>query len=95
MSFEQIIPELESILSDISQWFMNNNLKANAGKFHLFLSPYEDQRIPFENYVIKSSDAEELLGVTIDSNLSFKEHALLYARRQIANFTLYLAFRNI
>ena len=40
MSFEQIIPELESILSDISQWFMNNNLKTNAGKFHLFLSPY-------------------------------------------------------
>ena len=43
MSFEQIIPKLESILSDISQWFMNNNLKANAGKFHLFLSPYENQ----------------------------------------------------
>ena len=27
MSFGQIIPELKSILSDISQWFMNNNLK--------------------------------------------------------------------
>ena len=39
MSFEQIIPALESILSDISQCFMNNNLKANAGEFHLFLSP--------------------------------------------------------
>ena len=33
MSFEQIIPELEGILSDISQWFINNNLKANARKF--------------------------------------------------------------
>ena len=42
MSFEQIIPKLESILLDISQWFMNNNLKANAGKLDLFLSPYED-----------------------------------------------------
>ena len=49
MSFEQIIPELESILSDISQWFMNNNLKTNAGKCHLFLRPYEDQRITVEN----------------------------------------------
>ena len=37
-SFEQIIPELESILLDISQWFINKNLKANAGKFNLFLS---------------------------------------------------------
>ena len=76
MSFEQIIPELEIILSDISQWFMNNNLKANAGKFHLFLSPYEDEMITVQNYVIKSSGAEELVGVTIDSNLNFKEHIL-------------------
>ena len=72
MSFEQIIPELEIILLDISQWFMNNNLKANAGKFHLFLSPYEDEMITVENYVTKSSGVEELLGVTIDSNLNFK-----------------------
>ena len=73
MSFEQIIPKLKSILSDIGQWFMNNNL---AGKFHLFLSPYEDQMITVENYVIKSSGAEELLAVAIDSNVNFKEHIL-------------------
>ena len=65
MSFEQIIPELEIILSDISQWFMNNNLKGNAGKFHLFLIPYEVETISVENYVIKTSGVEELLGVTI------------------------------
>ena len=53
MSFEQIIPKLESILSDISQWFMNNNLKANAGKFHLFLSPYEERMTTVENHVMK------------------------------------------
>ena len=81
MSFGQIIPELESILSDISQWFMNNNLRANAGKFHLFLSPYEDQTITIENCVIKSSDVEELLGVTIDCNLNFKEHILSLCKK--------------
>ena len=42
MSFEEIIPELESILSDMSQWFMDNNLKDNAGKIHVFLKTYED-----------------------------------------------------
>ena len=36
MSFEQIILESESILLGISQWFMSNNLKANAAKFHFF-----------------------------------------------------------
>ena len=76
ISLEQIIPKLESILSDISRWFMNNNLKANAGKFHFFLSPHEDQMLTVENHLIKSSGVEELLGATIDSNLNFKEHIL-------------------
>ena len=39
-----------------------------------------------ENYVIKSSDVEELLGVTIDSNLNFKEHIL--SLREKANCKL-------
>ena len=60
---------------------MNNNLKANTGKFHLFLSPYEDQAITVENYVCKSSSVEELLGVTIDSNLKFKEHILSLCKK--------------
>ena len=81
MSFGQIIPELASILSDISQWFMNNNLKATAGKFHLFLSPYEDQMVTVENCVIKSCGVKELLGVTIDSNLNFKEHILSLCKK--------------
>ena len=91
MSFEQIMPELESILSDISQWFMNNNLKANTGKFHLFLSLYEDQTIAVKNYVTKSSGGEELLGVTIGSNLNFKEHILSLCKK--ANRKLYALSR--
>ena len=71
VSFEKIFPKLESILSYISQWFMNNNLKANGGKFHLFLSPHEDQMITVENHVIKSSGVEERVGVTVDRNLNF------------------------
>ena len=81
ISFEQIIPKLESILSDVSQWFLKNNLKANTGRFHLFLSPHEDQMITVENHFIKSCDVEELLGVTIDSNLNFKEHILSLCKK--------------
>ena len=58
MSFEQIILESENILLDISQWFMSNNLKANAAIFHFFVNPYENQTITVENYVIKSSDVK-------------------------------------
>ena len=61
-------------MGKISEWFLHNCLKANAKKFHLFLSPFVDKAINIENFTIKSSSAEVLLGVTIDSNLSFSEH---------------------
>ena len=75
MSFEQIILELDSISTDFSQRSMNNNLKANAGKFDLFLSPYADQTITVKNYVIKSKGFEELLGVKTESS-NFEEYIL-------------------
>ena len=68
-------------LSDISQLFMNNNLKSNAGKFHFFHGPYEDQMITVWNYVIKLSSIEELLVVTKYSNLNFKEHILPFCKK--------------
>ena len=55
---------------------MNNNLEANAGKFDLFLSTYEDQTITVENHVMKSSGIEELLQVTIERKFNFKMHLL-------------------
>ena len=58
---------------------MNNNLKANAGKLHLFPIRYEDQTITVENCVIKSSG--ELLRVRIASNLNFKEHILSLCKK--------------
>ena len=67
-------------MAKISEWFLHNCLKANAKTFHLFLSPFVDKAINIENFTIKSSYAEVLLGVTIDSNLSFSEHVTyLYA----------------
>ena len=61
-------------MAKISEWFLHNCLKANAKKFHLFLSPFVDKAINIKNFTKKSSYAEFLLGVTIDCNLSFSEH---------------------
>ena len=51
-------------------WEIRDN--HGTGKFHLFHSLYEHQTITGQNYVIKSSGVEELLGVATDSNLNFK-----------------------
>ena len=39
-----------------------------------------------ENYVIKSSVVEELLGVTIDSNLNSNEHTLSLCKKTNRKF---------
>ena len=73
-NFDEILGEWEKDMAKISEWFLHNCLKANAMKFHLFLSPCVVKAISIENFTIKFSCAEVLLGVTIDSNLGFSEH---------------------
>ena len=41
-----------------------------------FLSPYQHTSININRSVIKSSNCEELLGTTTDSDLTFEEHTL-------------------
>ena len=49
-------------------------MKMNPDKFHLLLSNRKELKINICNETISSSKHEKLLGVTIDSKLSFEEH---------------------
>ena len=51
-----------------------NGFKANPGKFHFLLSPLVDRPIKILESSVKARKEEVLLGVRIDSDLSFKEH---------------------
>ena len=41
---------------------------------HLFLSPFSNKEMTIANYKIESSNSEELLGVVIDSEVTFAKH---------------------
>ena len=41
---------------------------------HFFLSPYQSAIINVDGSIIKSSNSQKLLGVTVDSNFTFEEH---------------------
>ena len=73
-SFNEIRKKLETDLSNICEWFHHNGFKANPGRFHVFLSPFVYRQVKMMGSTIKASKVEVLLGVTIDSDLSFKEH---------------------
>ena len=74
-SIDCVIERLQIDSKLILSWFETNKLKANPDKFHLLLSDRSsDRSITIGQYNIQNSGCEKLLGVKIDSKLSFKEH---------------------
>ena len=77
---DNLINNMERTIENFFNWFEFNNLKANASKCHFFLSPYEHSLIN-NGSVIKSSNSEKLLGITIDSDFTFEEHINMLCRK--------------
>ena len=50
-------------------------MKANPDKFHLLLSdPNEEFSIKVDNFDLKNSKSQKLLGIKIDNKLTFDDH---------------------
>ena len=69
-----IIRNLEVLGNTLLNWFKDYSMKANPGKYHLFLSGNNSSKITNGNETVSSSKCEKLLGIKIDSHLNFKEH---------------------
>ena len=77
-------------------WFKNNGLCANPEKFHLLLSEKEcNVSININGSVVNNSESQKLLGIQIDSKLSFDNHISsicskasqkLHALARVSNF---------
>ena len=63
-----VISDLQTISAKVF------NVKANPGKRHLLLSTKSPEVVSIDGIQIKSSTAETLLGITIDSELNFDNH---------------------
>ena len=73
-NLENVISNLEKSTNSLLNWFRENHMKANAGKCHLLVSSNESCTAKIEDFSIKNSTKEKLLGVKFDSNLSFESH---------------------
>ena len=62
------------ISTKVFNWFGNNNMKANPGKCHFLLSNKSPEVASINGIHTTSSNAEILLGITIDSELNFENH---------------------
>ena len=73
-SLDNVIINLEKSTNSLLNWFRENHMKANADKCHLLVSSNESCTAKIEDFSIKNSTEEKLLGVKFDSNLSFENH---------------------
>ena len=78
-SFDEIIEKLEIDMPKICESFHHNGFKANPEKFHFSLSPFVVRPVQIMGSTIKASKEEVLLGVRIDSDLTFKKHVMVSA----------------
>ena len=69
-----VITSFENAAENLFEWFTNNQMKANHDKCHLLMSTITPISNKVKDYIIKNSDYEKLLGVTVDANLNFKCH---------------------
>ena len=81
---ENIFVNLKIDLKNVLYWFQVNSLKANPGKFQ-FMVPGDKKNNTFvlniHDNEIKNSSENELLGITINSQLKFKKHIDNFCRK--------------
>ena len=63
-------------------------MKANADKCQLLVSSDENCTARVEDFIMKNDTEEKLLGVKLNSNLSFENHVTSHCKRQTRNYTL-------
>ena len=67
---------LEPTVNNIFAWFKHNGLATNSGKSHFLVSGYEKISFKILDSTFESSTCEELLRITIDSELTFHENIM-------------------
>ena len=69
-----VILDIEHASSVLFNWCLNNGMKPNPDKYHFLHTAKDDLTIKIDQFEIKGSKKEKLLGVTIDNQLTFEPH---------------------
>ena len=77
-NLDNVISNLEKSTNSLLNWFRENHMKTNADKCNLLVSFDESSTAKIEDFSIKNSNEEKLLGVTFDSKLSFENHLKIF-----------------
>ena len=95
---DPILKSLETDAILLSSWFANNCMKMNSDKSYLIVlgNRNVEATLNTAGSLIKESDEERLLGVTMDKKLNFKSHVNSLCKntsqqlRTLARITTYM-----
>ena len=93
--YYDVISSLERDIQSVTNWFKENSMVANTGKFQMmFLGKGTENEIIIEidGVKITSSSSVRLLGVTLDKNLRFSAHIYLFIYLFIYLSNVYTGF---
>ena len=68
------LAQTKRLTSNLFKYFHENHMKANAKKCHLLVTTNSAVSANIEEFVINNSNEEKLLGIKIDTKLSFENH---------------------
>ena len=72
---ESVIKNLQSDLKIVMKWFRNNEMMTNPEKFQsMWLGKHKPLKTEIEGFQLESAKSVNLLGITIDHNLTFDTH---------------------
>ena len=84
-TIESMIASLEKIAKEIFKWFEDNEMQGNTDKCHVLLSTSQKLHVNIGTSQIENRKYEKLLGVNIDSKLSFEKHLNIICGKARAN----------
>ena len=82
-----VVDDLEISSSILFTWLKNNYMKANTDKNHRLLSNKNNLTVNIDGNVLESEDSQVLLGITINSNLSFNKHIKNFCKKASAKLS--------
>ena len=92
---DQTISMLMDTVATIASWMDTMHLKLNPDKTEFIMFSYKSQlvkcatdSVSISDRAIPRSPSVKYLGVTLDENLSLKEHIILKHRKAVANFVM-------
>ena len=80
--------EIEHFSEVLFKWFDFNYMKINSGKSHMLYSGNDNVSANIDDHTIISENKNKLLGIMLDSKLSFEDHTNnLCVKKQVKNST--------